>query len=713
MRTRYIKHPLEPGIGLFDHVARMPTILSGLIFSLLASNAVTFGLAGSAFAISAISAGVALIGSLLLNRLLGKSAAPSPSDVQANIRQEVGARRRIYGRVLTGSIVVFGFRRGQKTYVLHYIGEGPIEGYVSYRLDKKPVTLDEDGFVTEDQYQNGGRSRVQILTTLGLMTDEPFQAILDAFPELDDEMKPFRHRGCAMLLQICEQVPYKNIQDVYPNNLPSMQVVVDGLNNIYDPRTETSGLTGNAGLCLLAEAMDVYGLTPADEDEIDFDAWSAFADHCDEDVDLKAGGTEKRYRCAGVITMDGENEARIAAISAICNADVYIDAQGRLSVRKRLQLEPTIALREKNGDHLSVQLEGGRGEQKKFNRVDVTYVDPALNYKSNVVSWRNADLIEEDGRELPQPLSIPLCPSATQAMRIGKLYLHEANPEYVGSLMSGPQALELLEEASFLLDLSPENDIERIAVNTSGIEFDSDSATCSASFVIPYEGATDWDEDEDEQEQVEIPPELPTYVDDVPIDVLVTVELLEGTVPVLKFSWEAAEGYELPDSYSQQIEVSVADLDEWSPANVNQEQLTAQYAPVADGGAYDWRIRSVGIGKSFDWQYSDEPVTVVIDTVAPAALTGFSADNGTGQFTANFSSTADVHLASVAIYKVPTGDPLDRETHIVAPRFGVAPAVAYALPISSAAGTFDIYAEPFNRSSVAGPLSGPDTVTVT
>lgn len=710
---------IERDFGLWGRVCRSPQALGLLFIQFLGStgllvgavNALGFtGLGALALGIGYVGgAGAALALQFALQRRPG---AAQPSDVQANFRQAISPRRRIYGRFLTGSVIVFGFRRGERTFVLHYIGEGPIEGYVSYRLDRKPVTLDGSGFVTEEQYQNGGRSRVQILTTLGLSTDEPFQAILDAFPELNTPLTPFRHRGCAMVLQIVEQVPFEALGDVYPNNLPSLHVLVDGRNTILDPRTQTTALTDNAGLCLLAEAMDVYGLTAEDEDEIDFSAFADFADHCDDDIALKASGAEKRYRCAGVITLDAENEARLAAIAAICNADVYIDPQGRLSVRQRLRVTPGIALRHKNGDHLTVQIEGGRAQQKKFNRVNVTYTDPALNWKANVVAWRHAGMIEEDGEELPQPLGLTLCPSGTQAMRVAKLHLHEANPEFAGSIASGPQALDLLEDPVFTLDLNPEDGIERVALASGAIEFDAEAMTVAAGFMVPHDGAADWVPEEDEQEEVVVPPELPSNVDDIPLDVTVTVELLENSAPVLKFEWVAADGFALLDSYAQQVEVSAADAEDWRQAQVTQEDNTAQYGPVADGASYDWRIRDVAAGKTFDYQNSVTPVTVVVDSTPPQALLTFSASDGTGQFTANFGTENDSHLATVAIYKVASGGVLNRETDIVAPPYAVAPGIAYALTISSDAGSFDIYAEPFNRSSIAGPLSGPDGAVV-
>ncbi|MBO0141517.1 hypothetical protein JZX87_10115 [Agrobacterium sp. Ap1] len=695
---------------------RMPQALGFVVLGLLPNAAFAglvgaIGFAGVGALAMGIGAGVLFGASLLLVKQQ-KPPTQNPADVQTNIRQEISARRRIYSRYLTGSVIVFGFRRGEKSYLLHYICEGPIRGFVSFRLDKKPVTLDANGFVTDAQYQVKGRSRVQILSKIGTMTDGPFAELIAAFPELNTPLTPFRHRGCAMVLQIVEQVPQDKLQDTYPNNMPSLQFLVDGYDQVWDPRTGARDLSGNAGACLLNEIMDVYGLTPDDDDDINFESFATFADHCDEDVSLKAGGTEKRYRCAGQISMNAENEARVQSITTICNADVYMDPQGRIAVRKKMGETPSIALRAKNGDHLDLQLEGGRSLQRLFNTARFTYVEPALNYKANEVLWRHPDLLDDDGQEYSEAIEGLLCPSGTQAQRLAKLAVYEANPDYAGSLTSGPQALDLAEDYNFTLDLSPEDDFERSACASGTIEYDGESMTVSVPFVVYRDGATNWNPAADEQDEVVIPLDLPSNVDDIALQVTVTVELLENSAPVLRFAFAAAGGATLPDSYSQQVQVSPADADEWTDAIVNQEQRTAQFSPVADGGAYDWRIRNIARGKTFDWQESSTPVTVVVDGTPPAALISFSASDGVGQFTANFGSINDSHLASVAIYRVPVGSSLNKPLHQVGPRYAVAPGISYALPITSTAGSFNIYAEPFNRSSIAGPLSGPDGAIV-
>ncbi|MBP1849701.1 hypothetical protein [Rhizobium halophytocola] len=692
---------------------RMPQAIAGFILAYLTpvSVGLTLGLAANTIALG-IGYAVTAAGAFLLNKALQeKPASPKPSDVQSNIKQEISPRRRYYHRNLAGSVIVFGFRRGEKSYLLHYICEGPIEGFVSFRLDSKPVTLDANGFVTTNQYVYKGRSRVQLLTTLGTMLDEPFAELLAAFPELDTPLTPFRHRGCAMVLQIVEQVPQSKLADVYPNNMPTLQVVIDGWREVYDPRSHTFGFSGNAGSCLLTEVADVYGLNPDDEDEINLRSFADFADHCDENVALRGGGTEKRYRCAGMLSLDAENEARLLEIAKICNADVYLDEQGRFAVREKMRSTPGIALRARNGDHLSIQMEGGRSLQQLFNTAKFQYTEPALNYKANEVRWQHAGLLDEDGTEYSDTVSGFLCPSGTQAQRLAKLALYESNPDFIGSLTSGPQALDLIEDYVFTLDLAPEDAFERVACASGVIEYDGEAMTVTSPFVIFREGATDWNPVVDEQNELIVPPDLPSNVDDVLLTVTVAVELQANSAPVLRFSWTAAGGASLPDSYSQQVQVSAADANDWHDASVNQNNNTAIYAPVADGGAYDWQIRNISGGKTFDYQGSSVPVTVVVDQTAPQALISFSASDGSGQFIANFGTANDGHLDTVAVFRVPAGGSLNEGAHEVG-RYAVSRGISYALPILSDPGTFDIYARPFNRSSIPGPLAGPDTAII-
>jgi hypothetical protein len=153
---------------MHGRVLRMPAAIGGAFISLLSSTGLlaplvsALGFAGVGTLALGVGYATLAVGAYALQSTLAgaspkKPPAPQPSDVQANIRQEISPRRRIYARYLTGSVIVFGFRRGEKSYILHYIGEGPIKQFVGFRLDKKPETIDSNGFVITSQYVVDGR----------------------------------------------------------------------------------------------------------------------------------------------------------------------------------------------------------------------------------------------------------------------------------------------------------------------------------------------------------------------------------------------------------------------------------------------------------------------------------------------------------------------------------------------------------------------------
>lgn len=90
---------------------------------------------------------------------------------------------------------------------------------------------------------------------------------------------------------------------IFVGGMPTVGFIVDGKNNIYDPRTGTTGFTRNAALCTADFAADIecgFGLTY--HAEIPDAQLIAAANICDETVALAGGGTTLRYTCDGQFT---------------------------------------------------------------------------------------------------------------------------------------------------------------------------------------------------------------------------------------------------------------------------------------------------------------------------------------------------------------------------------------------------------------------------
>jgi len=75
----------------------------------------------------------------------------------------------------------------------------------------------------------------------------------------------------------------------YASGLPNVKAVVKGVNDIYDPRTETSGWSDNPALCILDYLVKSWGLGCTYADDIDEASFIAAANICDETVSVRVG----------------------------------------------------------------------------------------------------------------------------------------------------------------------------------------------------------------------------------------------------------------------------------------------------------------------------------------------------------------------------------------------------------------------------------------
>lgn len=104
-----------------------------------------------------------------------------------------------------------------------------------------------------------------------------------------------KQKDCAKLY-----IEFTYDQDVYASGIPQVKALVKGKNDIYDPRTETTGYTDNWAL-VTADYVSIADGVGSSYVSINEDDLIASANVCDEEVALAAGGTEKRYVVSGVV----------------------------------------------------------------------------------------------------------------------------------------------------------------------------------------------------------------------------------------------------------------------------------------------------------------------------------------------------------------------------------------------------------------------------
>jgi hypothetical protein len=233
-----------------------------------------------------------------------------------NFRQPLTPRRIVFGRCRVAGPLVFAHNRKlHGTHLVVAIAGHEIEEFESVWLLDDELTYQTSGGNLGQVAGKYGKS-VMIQTFLGTATQDIGAAMIaaqDTRPGVPNaSLDPGiitsgdKFRGIAAIYAIC-----RAWSQLFEGETPEFAAIVKGNNQIYDPRDESTGYTANPALCAAYYVTEKMGWP---WDAIDLPALILAADVCDEEVALKAGGTEKRYECHGIITADMQHREALALL---------------------------------------------------------------------------------------------------------------------------------------------------------------------------------------------------------------------------------------------------------------------------------------------------------------------------------------------------------------------------------------------------------------
>lgn len=135
--------------------------------------------------------------------------------------------------------------------------------------------------------------------------------------------------NCKLQGKTCAYVRLRFDATIYSNGIPNISFVVQGKNNIYDPRDGTYKYTANAALCIADYLSNTtYGFKAAYSTEIPDAQLIAAANICDETVALANGLTEARYECNGGFQIDATRGTILQNLLTSCAARLtYVGGQ--------------------------------------------------------------------------------------------------------------------------------------------------------------------------------------------------------------------------------------------------------------------------------------------------------------------------------------------------------------------------------------------------
>ncbi|MGC5798903.1 hypothetical protein [Sphingomonas sp. NFX23] len=246
--------------------------------------------AGVALAVGAIGAAVfATVATLALNALI---PPPGTKRDPENYAQSLADSQIIIGKCRAMSLKMAFFHPVGKThrYFVWVVAGHRVKGLTKWYLNDEVVSVNGTGMVTSGKYAGNAWLWFE-------RGDHDAVANATFVAECGGKWTA-NHRGREVAKVYAK---FKMTDDVVQAGRPVITCEVEGADEIYDPRTDTTGYSNNAILTFywwMALPREEGGFG-CHSDEIDWDWVATEAGICDEPVALKNGGTEPRY------TLDG------------------------------------------------------------------------------------------------------------------------------------------------------------------------------------------------------------------------------------------------------------------------------------------------------------------------------------------------------------------------------------------------------------------------
>lgn len=422
----------------------MPGVIEAITFIALSAQAgaIGAGIAGvvATFGGALLSIG-ASIGLSFLASSLFSPKQPRPEDVQQSTRQATAPRVRHYGRVKASGPWVFAESQSGNFHKVLAIGQGPIDAIEQLWIDDTQVTVDGSNLVNESPWTG----KVLLETRLGVASETHYSSLASDFSDWTSD-----HTGDGVASIYAKQfaVSDANYLSTFPNGInTNYRVVLRGA-QIENPVTSVTEWDDNAASVIRdylthADGMrlpsSIITTTNAQE------KWETAFNRCDEDVSLKVGGTEDRYRLWGSYSLDERPADVLGRMLQCCDGRMVPTSDGGLALDIGDWSEPTVTLDE---DVITGFSELGRGKDilSTANTIRGTFLNPNQDYQAaEADTWADASDVSDRG-EIAQDASFNMAPSHSQCRRLMKLAAYRANPTWVGVFQCNLKALEAIDQ---------------------------------------------------------------------------------------------------------------------------------------------------------------------------------------------------------------------------------------------------------------------------
>ncbi|AIT81592.1 hypothetical protein [Novosphingobium pentaromativorans] len=713
-------------VGLAVAVNVIPGVgqaISGAIFGGLSAVTGTVGLAASAaltfsqVAAFALTTGLTINGLQTVGGILGLGpSAPKPDQAETAIKNSRPPRVSAYGTSrLYGAYILYETAPDGAAVDVYAVHDGELTQILQYYLADDAVTL-TGSVVNEGDDGRYADSTVKIYSTTGA---SPGASISAVTTKLGSSIWGTAHRGdgVVQLAVICEAVKSKHFLDIYPNGVPvaSMAAKWQKCPDPYatDPTDESAWTWTENAIRHLMHYMLVH-------EQIDYatkiapalDYWKAAADVCDEDIALKAGGTEKRWRSCVAHKHTDTHASVKSAIMQCCDGWIATRSDGAYVVYAGKYYTPTISI---GADEIIAFEWNGVGvdDDEAINEIICSYVSADHDYNTvETNAWRDEDDIAERGQILTDSLE-PQVPSWGQVRRLAKRQMARKNALYRGTVTTNASGRVVRGERFINLTLTEagttfyDGPVEITAVtrnlSTGGVTF---SWVAVDPNIDAWNPATEEGDPAPVGNRVALEPlTTPT------IDTASAVLSSDGSFAQISVTVDAEDRSDLTWFLRWKLsantvwnEAEYTDIDAGTSVQLLSDSVPSN-ASVDVSVAYQ-----VGDGRTSDWA-STETVDTTTENLAPSPNTAFTANGGTGEVSGSWSNSTSSNFGHSELW-YGTTSVFGSATQLGGDYTGGA-GEGEVFTESLSADDYYLWTVSYNSAGTAYSTTGPIPVTVT
>jgi hypothetical protein len=377
-------------------------------------------------------------GSLLLSAVASKMARKDVAKATmqgrtVSVRSPAASRRIVYGRARAGGTIV---------YIESRAGADKEDGILDLVVVLSGRPVQSIGAVYFDgemaiNAAGAAQGRYAGFATVQKQYGTETSSALSTLISVSGGKWTAAHRmqGCAAI-----HVSLTTSPDVYPSGIPNISVDMEGRNDIFDPRTGTTGYSENAALCLanyMADARFGLGAGIGSGDGIESAALIAAANICDETVAKVGGGTEPRYACNGILDTQVAPKANIEGLLTAMAGTCAWQA-GQWQIYAGAYRIPSLSVTADDVVGNGLQMKTRQSRASNFNAVRGTFVAPENDWQEDdFPAYVSSAYVAEDGGETVwRDIILPYTISASMAQRLAKIEV-ERNRRQLTVFMDG------------------------------------------------------------------------------------------------------------------------------------------------------------------------------------------------------------------------------------------------------------------------------------